>query len=350
MSEIKIACPICQEQEKVSNLPPCKCNTCLDCLFSWIKQKNEETLYLKEQFYPCTTPKCSGEKISKDWLYSKISKDKQEILESIFLKKYFNCTPDILKCPKDNCSYAGYIGDILQTRICQEPYKCEICNHEWILNNEENHGENFFIKFYKNLKIELSETRISLISVPCIHCGRFVNKFVGCNHITCVCKKEFCYVCLSNWSDHDAFKCTNKNDAKAFGAIFCILALLGKIFFSFSIFLNTIYFVIWLIYVNVIASFTTLITFFVFHTYYKMLFDQYRYHYYISKINLKSATIILLMYTVGFFYVLKNYELIYNSYKVLFYEGCIIAALGISIFFIFQARRLYGRYVNRNIF
>ncbi|KAL5458815.1 hypothetical protein PMIN06_003134 [Paraphaeosphaeria minitans] len=33
----------------------------------------------------------------------------------------------------------------------------------------------------------------------CYHCGRIVSLRTGCNHITCVCKAQFCYVCGEKW-------------------------------------------------------------------------------------------------------------------------------------------------------
>ncbi|SMR44036.1 unnamed protein product [Zymoseptoria tritici ST99CH_1A5] len=33
----------------------------------------------------------------------------------------------------------------------------------------------------------------------CYQCGRMVDLFIGCNHITCHCKAQFCYVCGEPW-------------------------------------------------------------------------------------------------------------------------------------------------------
>jgi DNA-directed RNA polymerase subunit RPC12/RpoP len=33
----------------------------------------------------------------------------------------------------------------------------------------------------------------------CPHCGHVVEKTEGCNHMTCLCKLEFCYLCGGVW-------------------------------------------------------------------------------------------------------------------------------------------------------
>ncbi|KIE00804.1 IBR finger domain-containing protein, partial [Metarhizium majus ARSEF 297] len=37
----------------------------------------------------------------------------------------------------------------------------------------------------------------------CFSCGRMVELYQGCNHITCPCKAEFCYVCGVRWKACD---------------------------------------------------------------------------------------------------------------------------------------------------
>ena len=35
----------------------------------------------------------------------------------------------------------------------------------------------------------------------CPQCGMAIQKISGCNHMTCFCHYNFCFVCLSPWSD-----------------------------------------------------------------------------------------------------------------------------------------------------
>lgn len=40
----------------------------------------------------------------------------------------------------------------------------------------------------------------------CPKCSRFIEKRGGCQHITCKCGNEFCWSCLTRWSNHDRCK------------------------------------------------------------------------------------------------------------------------------------------------
>ncbi|KAK3300893.1 uncharacterized protein B0H64DRAFT_26255 [Chaetomium fimeti] len=44
-----------------------------------------------------------------------------------------------------------------------------------------------------------SEKAIRGSSKPCPKCQRDVHKFAGCNHITCLCRHEWCYICSEPW-------------------------------------------------------------------------------------------------------------------------------------------------------
>lgn len=82
-----------------------------------------------------------------------------------------------------------------------------------------------------------SEKKVKEITKPCPQCRRDVNKFSGCDHITCelystwkknsgrptydptgVCGHEWCYVCFSTYyrDDHSFLQCKHKADCKYF--------------------------------------------------------------------------------------------------------------------------------------
>ena len=41
----------------------------------------------------------------------------------------------------------------------------------------------------------------------CTNCAKVIQRSQGCNHMTCVCGYEFCYICGAKWEtcEHDYF-------------------------------------------------------------------------------------------------------------------------------------------------
>ena len=76
--------------------------------------------------------------------------------------------------------------------MCKNHYclNCKVKFHtgqsckEYQLSHTEDKNEAAFKKFVKGKKYK-----------QCPFCSRWVEKSMGCNHMTCVCKKHFCYKC-----------------------------------------------------------------------------------------------------------------------------------------------------------
>lgn len=44
-------------------------------------------------------------------------------------------------------------------------------------------------------------------SKKCVQCGKYIEKIGGGNLMMCTCGREFCWLCLSNWNDHERLVC-----------------------------------------------------------------------------------------------------------------------------------------------
>ena len=45
----------------------------------------------------------------------------------------------------------------------------------------------------------------------CPRCHMFIEKNEGCNHMTCLCSHQFCYVCLADWQERH-YQCGSVTD------------------------------------------------------------------------------------------------------------------------------------------
>ncbi|KAK6078109.1 E3 ubiquitin-protein ligase RNF19B [Seiridium cupressi] len=63
-----------------------------------------------------------------------------------------------------------------------------------------------------------SEKKVKEITKACPECHKDVYKFSGCDHITCVCGHEWCYICLeAYYRDRNSFlQCKHKKECKYF--------------------------------------------------------------------------------------------------------------------------------------
>ena len=82
----------------------------------------------------------------------------------------------------------------LKCPLCKKEY-CLQCKTDWHTNltceeyqkqkqNKENEDDKQFELYLKGNK-----------SKQCPNCKRWVDKISGCDHITCLCGSEFCYLC-----------------------------------------------------------------------------------------------------------------------------------------------------------
>ena len=120
----------------------------------------------------------------------------------------------IVKCPKANCTFFF----IMAKKSSLTHMICEVCKEEFCvkgckkahkgkrceeidLTNLNNKSDEEFLKMTEKEKLR-----------KCPTCNIWVEKNKGCNHITCKCKTQFCYVCGSlDWNNcGDKYKGVNR--------------------------------------------------------------------------------------------------------------------------------------------
>mgnify|MGYP000887854408 FL=1 len=212
--------PIIQLQiEEVAN--PDDCQICLAPLFNSLPDEPEKELsvldrcghlfhkecllpYLKETIttfnFPiqCPFAGCKKEVLETD-LKETLPSDLYEKFEEFSLKFYLIKVNDrIARCFTANCPYviemdrAGQIT-VLKCPLCKGYYclKCEQLAHEPMTCEEKRalqQEDPEIVEFVKGKSLR-----------RCNACKFWVEKTEGCNHITCRCKNEFCYLCGLKW-------------------------------------------------------------------------------------------------------------------------------------------------------
>ncbi|CAD8097178.1 unnamed protein product [Paramecium sonneborni] len=100
-------------------------------------------------------------------------------------------------CPTPDCQYVFVLGE-------QSQFECPVCQKRYCLECKIEYHNGFSCQEYqKKIKMEnqkaLDDKFFSFIKgakyKQCPQCKFWVEKSEGCNHMTCRCKFEFCYVC-----------------------------------------------------------------------------------------------------------------------------------------------------------
>ena len=326
---------------------PCNCHICLECCLDWIKTQNLESLYLDEQFLNCANSECRR-KIDKEWLYRFWPVNILNELNEIFLKKHLNSN-SIKKCPKSGCNYSGFIEQNELQEKCSDPFICEICKTSWreadfdteaeaeyltnrkIKNSQKERENDIFILlrnliclliiFKKKFFQEITEIRISVFYKSCVHCKRVINKFTGCDHVSCVCKQEFCYNCSKDYTEHlnNLNICNASRSLKSFFLVlFSVMSVL-KTIFSFNIFMVIINFILWLVWLEICGVSSLCLVVLMIVGWITLLFSKVR-----SR-NLKILVSILVLFGIFLIYkIYYSYEFFRICTKVIFYESLAI--------------------------
>ncbi len=252
-------CSVCEDYNDILTLPcSCLCTICQDCLFDWIAEINFNTVFSNIILTPCANHNCKNQ-IPFDWIFDNLNNKNKKCLSEILSRKFTNTSSDVIKCPNQFCDYRGWVDF---SKKCALPLKCEICRTEWIDQSLVNFHifyllYLFFVNFKENFFLSLTEINILLSTKPCPHCGIKINKFVGCDHVSCTsCRKNFCYNCISDHeisANFSRVSCSYKYIIFGISLFFFLYFGIMKIFFTFKIMMDVLMFILYLFLVDIIA-------------------------------------------------------------------------------------------------
>lgn len=144
-------------------------------------------------------------------------------LSDILLQELLQRTQGIIHCTARNCPCAFFFEprhvDVIETircPQCQTPH-CSKCAkfHELRPGERQIACEEAAKRIaareatvqgetseQKKAREEATQKWLSENTKKCPRCTASINKNEGCNHMTCKCAHEFCWVCMGTWDDH----------------------------------------------------------------------------------------------------------------------------------------------------
>ncbi|CAG9578452.1 conserved hypothetical protein [Leishmania major strain Friedlin] len=218
-----IVCGICTMEynpQQVACLSTCQHYFCVECWRDHIKSRILENLIGTQ----CPDQGCCqvvGLSVMCE-LFSKCDDEAQNeasknILEQIhrkYLTSFVETCPTLHWCPNpQGCAAVIYApvpplqGQGVRCLLCNRSYclRCSYEPHRPATCENIRQWKSYCSKEGANLAYILSRTK------QCPECKKTIEKSGGCNHMTCKCGHEFCWVCLGPWKQHsgDYYSCRN---------------------------------------------------------------------------------------------------------------------------------------------
>jgi len=185
-------CPV----ERFEIIPKCKHRFCQECFLQYL-QTTIENNSQKLSELPCPENNCKST-LKHSFIELKLKDDPNLLTKFQKFVKQAKFSKDLSyrQCIKPNCEFfvkKPFFGNKLHCECGQ--LMCFKCKKEWhegldcnqVYDREQN--EQAFLKYQKDMGLR-----------KCPKCNIVMDKYTGCNHITCTkCKHEFCWLCFRDW-------------------------------------------------------------------------------------------------------------------------------------------------------
>ena len=174
----------------------CKHSLCPECLHGLspqpaksISQLTRVSEGVSSMFKARSELRCCGESVPVR-IIRQHGGFEDEFLEGFVLWLQEFHAPNPTYCPWEEC--LCYIP----RRFIQEDYaKCPFCKKRMCMScKKKEHGG--VCRHDKKLKLLIEKEKWKFCP-----CGQLVQRSYGCNHMTCICKAEFCYLCEKPYAD-----------------------------------------------------------------------------------------------------------------------------------------------------
>lgn len=190
----EVECVICKEPFSIADYIPlssCNCIYCLTCFNTYLKT------CIEARRFPIKCAECQVEIDDSD-ITSRIDLNLHKNYLDFRLAAFIQLSPDEYSCcPTADCKnvFSPNGQSYYSCQICRKEYclKCKVAYHTGftceayikdLIDKKTQVHDDQFLKFAKGMNYK-----------QCPQCRFWVEKSAGCNHMTCRCTYQFCYVC-----------------------------------------------------------------------------------------------------------------------------------------------------------
>jgi len=218
-------CPICFDDELPCYQMPCGHPFCADCWTNFL------TTMVNDGHHECVRKTCPEFKCAEIVTEDDVKAFAPTLLtkyRSLQLSNFIDLNNTTRWCPSPGCERVavteGSGTGVLEAGGADVVVKCDdaACGTKFCLRcGNEPHApiRCEYLKMWIDKNNDGSSDTanwILLNTKQCPRCGNRIDKNGGCNHMTCKCKFEFCWMCMGDWKKHDGgyYKCNVFEEGK----------------------------------------------------------------------------------------------------------------------------------------
>ncbi|KAI1136910.1 hypothetical protein F5Y05DRAFT_90380 [Hypoxylon sp. FL0543] len=212
-------CIVCSDEKRVSEMPnkrriTASCehdsNMCKECVGNWIASSMDSVAWDRLK-----CPECP-QLLKYENVRAFATREVFERYDTLAVKALLSSIPEFLWCFNPRCN-SGQIHPTGCSRAkchaCKR-YLCVRHNVPWHKGETCEEYERRTRRQRRNDKA--SEEHVKEIAKPCPGCKKNVHKYSGCDHVTCICGHEWCWLCFGRYyrDEHDFLQCHHTRECR----------------------------------------------------------------------------------------------------------------------------------------
>ncbi|KAI2617612.1 hypothetical protein GGS26DRAFT_401290 [Hypomontagnella submonticulosa] len=212
-------CIVCSDEKRVSEMPnrrritaACEHDSsiCKECVGQWIASSMETVTWDRLK-----CPECP-QLLKFENVRAFATQEVFNRYDALATKALLSNIPEFMWCLNPRCNS----GQIYPTGC--ERARCHACRHSLcVRHNVPWHKGETCPEYERRTRRQrrndkASEKHIKEIAKPCPGCQKNVHKYTGCDHVTCVCGDEWCWLCFGKYyrDEHDFLQCHHTRECR----------------------------------------------------------------------------------------------------------------------------------------
>ncbi|KAI1214172.1 uncharacterized protein F4807DRAFT_117371 [Annulohypoxylon truncatum] len=212
-------CIVCSDDKRVSEMPnrrritmSCEHDStiCKECVGAWIASSMDTVTWDRLK-----CPECP-QLLKYENVRAFATREVFERYDKLAVKAFLSNIPDFIWCLNPRCDS----GQIYQAGC--ERARCHECKHSLcVRHNVPWHKGETCEEYEKRTRRQrkndkASEKHVKEITKPCPGCDRNVHKYTGCDHVTCICGHEWCWLCFGMYyrDNQDFLQCHHTRECR----------------------------------------------------------------------------------------------------------------------------------------